>query len=343
MRRAIWTVAALAIVIAAYGGAWWTVSERSREAITVWIDGLPRDRVTLVPGDMRRGGFPFAVRWTFASPRIDARWALGEVTARAGTVALWIDLWAPSTIRYAAAAFDGAMRHTPTRRSWRLTGGTVAGQVEPRSKGGFDLLYDAGGLELSEIDFSDSASRLRAVADIRAAEGSLRGPSGSDDVVEHTVRLLMQGITVPDLPEPVSGASGSAEAWLALRGPIGDGSIEDLVAWRDASGVLEIERLDIEWMPIEIDFKGTLALDEQLRPLGAGTADIRGLDDLIDGLVGQNVVKRAEATVAKLALALLTRPAKDGGTPVVRLPLTAQDGVLRGGPFVLGRLPPLVR
>ncbi len=343
MRRAMWTVAALAVASAAYCGAWWIASERSRAAIVAWIEGLPADRVVLAPGEMRRGGFPFSVRWTFEAPRIEARWALGEVSARAASLSLWVDFWRPGTIRYSAASVDSGARHDPTRRAWRLVAGSLAGQAETNAGGGYDLLYEAADLDLEEIGFRGSATAPRAVAEIRAVSGSLRGPIGPDATDEHAARLVLRGIEVPDARALLSSSTGSAEAWLTLRGPLGDGSIEDLVAWRDASGVLEIERLDVEWMPLDLAFDGTFAFDEQLRPLGAGTADIRGLNGLIDGLVAKGVVKPGEATVAKLALALLTRPAKDGGEPVVRLPLTAQDGVLRAGPFVLGRLPPLVR
>lgn len=343
MRRMIWIVAAVAVVIAAYCGTWWHFSEQARRTITAWIDGLPSDRVTIAPGGMRRGGFPFAVRWTFDGPRGEALWALGEVAGRADELALWIELWTPDIVRYRATALDIVTRHDPTGRAWRVITDRVLGKLLGAAPGGFEALYDIGALKVEEVDFRDPGISVRQVAEARSAEGAVRGPTGRDGGPGHDSRLALQGLHVPEIRELLGGEAGSAEIRLTLRGSIGDASIEDLVEWRDASGVLEIEQLALDWPPVDLNFDGTLTLDEQLRLLGAGTADIRGLTGLIDGLVERGTIKRSEGTVAKLALALLTRPAKDGGGAVVRLPLTAQNGVLRGGPFVLGRLPPLIR
>ena len=343
MRRMIWIVGAVAAIITAYCGTWWHLSERSRDAITAWVEGLPNDRMTVSPGEMRRGGFPFAVRWSLGTPEAEARWALGRVEARASGLSLWIELWTPKMVRFSADSLDLVARHDPSGRAWRSKTGALSGRLLGTARGGFEALYEAGALKIDEVEFKDTQALVRSVAEALSAEGALRGPFGPDGGPGHEARLALLGLHVPAVHGLLGGESGSITARLVLRGSIGDASIEDLVEWRDAAGVLEVEGLDIDWPPVDLGFDGTLALDEQLRLLGAGTADIRGLTGLIDKSVDRGALKRSEATVAKLALALLTRPAKDGGGAVVRLPLTAQNGVLRGGPFVLGRLPRIVR
>jgi hypothetical protein len=343
VRRGVWVAGAIAVLIAAYCGTWWYLSERSRETITAWVAELSRDRVTFTLGEMRRGGFPFAVRWTLDESDAEVRWAAGKAGGRASVLSLWVELWSPKTVRFSADALGLEARHDPTGRAWRLSAKTVSGRLYGTAFGGFETIYDTGSVEIDEVGFENTRTLVRPVAKALGMDWALRGPVIADGGPGHEARFALRGLGVPVVQELIDDGTGSLEARLTLRGSIGDASIEDLVEWRDADGVLEVEGLAIDWPPVVVTFDGTLALDEQLRLLGAGTADIRGMSEVLDKLVERGVVKSAEATVAKLALALLTRPAKDGGGAVVRLPLTAQDGMLRGGPFVLGRLPPIIR
>lgn len=342
MRRVVWSGLALLVLLGGYCAAWWYVSERSRALIIAGIDGLPTDRVTISPGEMRRGGFPFAVRWTVAGPKVDALWALGNVSTQAGSLSLWIEIWAPSKVRFHIDQLGSAARHGPTGRAWRLGLASLSGTLETSERGTFDIQYGATDLIIDEVDFDNTSIRINHVGEALTARGA-GAQSAPDKPSTHAATIQIDGIKIPASIGILGAESGRAQARLTLRGGIGDGSIEDLVAWRDASGVLEIETLDIDWAPVDLEFQATIALDEQLRLLGAGTADIRGLANLINKLVDRGDIKRSEATVTKLALALLTRPAKDGGDAVVRLPLTAQNGTLRAGPFVLGRLSPIIR
>lgn len=346
MRRIVWTGLALLLLLGGYSATWWYFSERSRTMIVAWINDLPVDKVTVSPGEMRRGGFPFEVRWTFVRPTVDTRWALGDVSARAATLSLWLEVWKPSRIRFRAAQPGAVTGHDPSGLTWRLAMVSLSGKFEFTQSGAVNVRYAAEAATLDEVDSTDPSVAIRRVGAADTARGAVRGPDPStaaDQPPSHAVSITLEGTSVPESQILLAGDTGRAHARLTLRGGVGDGSIEDLVAWRDGGGVLEIEKLDIDWTPVDMAFEGTLALDERLRLLGAGTADIRGLTDMIDRLVDRGDIQRSEATVTKLALALLTRPAKDGGEPVVRLPLTAQKGMLRAGPFVLGRLTSIIR
>jgi hypothetical protein len=341
VRRVVWTGLALSILLGVYCGIWWYLSEQSRSMIVAWMEGIPADRTTIATGEMRRGGFPFTVRWTLTDPRVDAQWALGEVSTQASSLALWLKILEPSKVRFEAAKPVSVASRASGDRAWRLKMASISGTIEQDGSGAFDIQYAAEGLLLDRIGPRDSATPTRRVGEALAARGSARmaiGPVAPDPPPAHSATLALDAIKIPGSGSLLASETGSALLRLTLRGGMGDGSIEDLVTWRDESGVVEIEKLTVDWAPLELAFNGTVALDEQLRPLGAGTADIRGLTDLIDKLVDRGDIKRSEATITKLGLALLTRPAKDGGAAVVRLPITAQDGVLRAGPLALGRL-----
>ena len=84
---------------------------------------------------------------------------------------------------------------------------------------------------------------------------------------------------------------------------------------------------------------GTLALDDALQPVGSFTAEIVGLDRLLDLLERAGQIGPQQAAIARIALAVLTRAPADGGPAQARVPVTVQDRRLSIGPVTLLRLP----
>jgi hypothetical protein len=89
--------------------------------------------------------------------------------------------------------------------------------------------------------------------------------------------------------------------------------------------------------------KGTLALNAELKPIGAGTIDFTGIDYFLADQVKIGELNPAEAKVAKLAISLLTQPKELLDKSMIRIPITAQNGKLKAGPFFLIDLPGLIR
>jgi hypothetical protein len=85
---------------------------------------------------------------------------------------------------------------------------------------------------------------------------------------------------------------------------------------------------------------GTLALDNQMRPMGAATAAIRGYDAALDRLTALGSVNPRDAQLAKLLLSAIAAPNSDGER-VLTVPITGQNGWLYVGPVRLTRLEPL--
>ncbi len=55
-------------------------------------------------------------------------------------------------------------------------------------------------------------------------------------------------------------------------------------AWRDGGGSLEITHLTMGWGPLGLTSSATLALDDQLQPMGSGNARIVGYAETLDRL-----------------------------------------------------------
>lgn len=156
--------------------------------------------------------------------------------------------------------------------------------------------------------------------------------------------LSFEGV---DLPEDMGEGLGSRIETLSLDaswvGPMpADTKRDAVMAWRDAGGTIELNSLNLRWGPLGLSTQGTLALDKELRPMGALTADIVGYGDVIDALILSDVIPLGDAFMAKVAFNVMAEKPADGGPPVLRkVPLTAQNGDLFVGPVQFAKLPPL--
>jgi Uncharacterized protein conserved in bacteria (DUF2125) len=116
---------------------------------------------------------------------------------------------------------------------------------------------------------------------------------------------------------------------------------ERAAAWRDAGGTLEIQRLAVNWGPLDLTGSATLALDDQLQPMGTGSARVIGYAETLDALAARGAISRSAATAAKAVLSLLAHAPADGSPPDVKVPLTLQYRTLSMRQVPLLRLPEL--
>lgn len=128
---------------------------------------------------------------------------------------------------------------------------------------------------------------------------------------------------------------------LSVRGALDptDISPAGLARWRDAGGTVELSDFTLVWGPLRIAGEGTLAVDQALQPVGAFTAQIAGLDRLINLLEQNGNLPPQQAAIARIALAVLTRAPANGGPLEARVPVSIQNRQLSVGPIPLLRLP----
>ena len=326
---------------AIHAAVWTHLAERMREAVEQWVESLPAHRANVELGSMLRGGYPFAICWTFTTPKIRATWAFGEVSALASTLTVSSQIWHPDTLLINANGLMLSVDHRSSRDHWYVeasTGSWTFGPAIPQ--GTFELRFD----------FVDVAAGLGGLprtqpllAGANMVEGTVRFTRSPDDGPHQTIGMNLEGVSSPLSNQISLQDFGMVRIEASLHGSPGDLSLEDIVDWRDSGGILDITHLEIEWPPIEVFLDGTITLDERIRPMGAGTVDVRGANALIDHQVALGHLTHGQATAVKLALAVMTRPAKDGGEPTVQTSITAQGGQLQVGPFTIARLSSLIR
>ena len=100
--------------------------------------------------------------------------------------------------------------------------------------------------------------------------------------------------------------------------------------------------LNLIWGGLDLRANGTVALDPELRPLGALTADIRGYEEALEALAEARLIRRDILPASRITLNLLAKTSETDGRRVLTVPVNAQGGGLYLGPIKLAELPVLL-
>jgi hypothetical protein len=339
-RKITWlTVTVLLILALQAGYAWYRgyVAQQLGLNVNNWILARTAEGYSIDADFARESGNWLTVSQTLdniiiAAPRDD--WDL-----KVASLSINVDTTNPFKVTFVPApALE--LRYTVADDEYRMTGAIRRGNL------GFTYGTDGQARSVFIQDFSGKLSGpmeldigfLQADAQIDPA------PSATDggESVGLIVGLHDLSISEPaDLP--LGNYISRIDLAAAVEGRLQPGRpSESLAAWRDAGGVLQIQRFAADWGALAVIAEGTLALDGQMQPLFAGTAMVRGYSEAIDALVQARMMAPNQATGAKIALAAMTKPADDGGPPAAKLPITIQDGFLFVGPLKLAQMPRIV-
>ena len=336
-------IAAAALVVlgapAAYTAYWFALGGQVELGIQRWETDRRAEGYVIKHGPMQRGGFPFALSFTIPQPEI-AR-PDPPLAWRAETLTVSAKPWALQDVSF---RFPG--RHE------------LAGPVDGKPRlidaaigdGQLDVLFDGRGralaaqLDLKQVEakFADTGELFR-IAAARSVMRRRAMTAVTDVSLETDTKIT--GLV---LPAAQAGPLGPEIAAInALANVIGqapeNGTREAAARWRDAGGYIEIKEAQLVWNRVDIRGTGTARLDATLQPDIRLDGRVRGVDTLIDALVATGQMRVPESILAKGVLAGLSRPADDGGPPVLRVPISVREGNrVYLGPVRVGRMQPLV-
>jgi hypothetical protein len=338
--RKRWVMAAGAVLVlaAAYSGYWFWLARQLNRDLDAWIGAWRALGYRIDAARAGVSGFPLALRLdigdlTIASPPAPRHWTWTKLV---GLTLLEVEPWRPLVV---AVTFSGSHRlelaDGPMTRTLELSAraGTAvidlapAGQAEQLALGASDIRMSEPGVDATTIGSAHVIARLPPTPPVDHTESSADFDFALDDVM---------------LPPTQAGPLGSRIATIEFRGRL-MGSVpmgrlgQSLARWREAGGTVELTRVDGAWGPLGITASGTMALDQALQPVAAGTARVRGYAEAIDKAVAAGFMTPSEGLAAKLALGATAPPAAGGGAADV--PVTIQNGFLSVGPLPLLQMP----
>ncbi|MFQ5784589.1 MAG: DUF2125 domain-containing protein [Alphaproteobacteria bacterium] len=322
----------LLAVSASYATYWFTAARSVEDGIAAWIEARRKEGYTVERRDLEIGGFPFrltaevtGVAIGRANGSMRQRWQTERLVAAARPWDLdHIVVTLPPEQRYAERRDDGDER-TVTVRTGR---GSAAIRLRRGAIARLDL-------------FASDVAVVAPEGDLAAARIAARGARTENGGLD--VSFAIDDLKLPPRFDRGLGrdlAELKAEAKIAAPLPSGADAAA-LAAWSKAGGAIEVTALHLRWGDLALNGDGTLALDDQLRPLAAMSVTIRGYGSVLRMLADEGRMDANDASFATTMLNLMARH-NAAGAKVLRVPLTAQNGTLYLGPLALFRLSPVV-
>lgn len=315
----------LLILTGGYGLWWHYLTTTLKGELDHWVAEQVAAGWKITTGTVVVGGFPLHAVLTVPSPAVEDPSG---------------NLWRGPPLAVIFSPFDPRYPHLegPGRHVFTIKGrDPLSISAEGASA---DLRFDGQGLGDASIDLAAAAA-----GSVRVGRLTVQWHRLAAGRVEHTVaswglRVLVENLALPDDPRLLFGSLlPSIRLETHLQGSLGGGSpVQALTAWRDDGGTLEIDSLSINWPPLILSGKGTLALDRDLQPILASDCNVRGLFEAVDALTRGGVVRARDAGMVKLVFGLMMKPGKDG-EKTLNVPVTVQNRVLSIGPVKLFELP----
>ena len=348
MRRLIFLLlASLLLVLGADFALWRWAEQQLASGLAQWQATQRENGWTLSTGTPRRGGFPLGA--TLTLPRL-------TLSGGADILAGGID-WAAERVVLHLALLHPRDLVISVEGRQSLRAGALPAQPftadQMHAAVPLDPTLPAGIVDLTAIKLRSVPTGQTGIgapgADISIANLQLHAEtrSGTNEG-EPALSVSMQanGIGLPKVvPGGGSWPLGPTIAHVDLDGAI-DGPMPHaealparLTAWRDGGGTVAIQKLSLEWGPLALGASATLALDQDLQPMGAASARVAGWAETLDALAQAHMLNPRAALAAKAVLGLLARAPDEGGGSEVEIPLAVQDRSLSMGRIPLARLP----
>ncbi|MSP88211.1 MAG: DUF2125 domain-containing protein [Alphaproteobacteria bacterium] len=339
LHRWLSAVGALLLALAAATIVYWFVAtDRLRAGLDQWAAQRLAEGYVVSYGQPLVGGFPFNIRVVVADPQIaapDSAWSW-----RGTALQIETRLW---NLRVVTFQLPG--RHEFAHTSFAQP---IVARADPA--GGWATIgHDGRVIEATldctrlEIDFGQRLGQATAGRAELWVRPRLRRDAPDEPLPPLEVAVTLREVTLPtSLEGPLGRQMPLLATSISIAGKLPQAiNRAALAQWRDQSGTVELLDAKLRWGPLNLKGSGTVTIDEDMRPLGAATVELRGFNETVQRLVEAGAVKKQAGTMAQLVLGVLAKPATSGGEPVLSVPLTAQDGFLSLGPIKLLPVLPL--
>jgi len=319
---------------------WFIVAGQVEDGFLRWRDTQNKKGHVVEHGALAVQGFPGAIRLMIDAPAIASTkdgWSIKSSQAH-----FEIQPWNWRRYRVEASGphrLVGIVQGRPVRVVAETDSALFIGQLNDRGRMA-EGVAEIGNLRVREPDGGQLSATKHVQARLRWPDGAARPGLPSFDLTVQASHTQL----APKISGPLGTDLRTVRVSGTLNGqPPGKLQRDALDAWRQDGGTIDIRQVVLGWGALDVSANGTLALDAALRPLGAFTTELLGHRALLAALEQGGTLRRKEASAARLALDLLSKPSGNGdGRRVVTVPLTAQRGRLYLGPVRLLKLPPIL-
>lgn len=338
MGRRTWIlIVGLLVVLPVADAVLWYIAVRRLEAgFAAWAARCKDAGWTVTHARASAGGWPWAATMRLRDVTVSGGESLapGGVAWRTPDLRLRVSLLRPRSLDIEALGEQrirtGALPEATLTDARLLAVTKLTFDSELRE---FDILAEQPKLVFG-TDWALSAGQLRVHVQMPPLVRTGDAPTGFS--------FSAEAVSLPaSVRWPLGGTIGQLAFDGALEGPIpiAQPPIPWATEWRDGGGSLQLQNLTLTWGPLSLTATATLALDDQLQPMGAGTSKVTGYAATLDALAVGGALSRSAATAAKAVLSLLAGTPGDGDSDDVEVPLMLQYRTLSMRQVPLLRLP----
>lgn len=161
----------------------------------------------------------------------------------------------------------------------------------------------------------------------------------------HDTGLTLEGqatnITVPpNMREPFGPMITTMAANFRVMDHVPDfRKKQSMNIWNQDSGVVEFDKLHMEWGLLNVTAKGTLGFDDDLQPEGAFSSSLGGYQIVLKALKDYGFIAPRQEAMMDSALTLFAKPTGSGESAAIDLPITVQLGGVFFGPLKIFGFP----
>jgi hypothetical protein len=232
----------------------------------------------------------------------------------------------------AKAGFSAELVGAGERASVKLTTRTADGVVSLEPESGWKLWLR---LQDTTVEAGDRVG-------ISSADGwVIIPPKPPRSRVDPALGLALnlRQVRLPVAIGPLGDTIEQLDFDVTVKGGFPTGKLaQAAAAWRDRGGIIELDNLDLRWGGLGAVATGTVALDQELQPIGGFSGAIQGYDKVLTALVQNGHMRATDAGLARIALTMLAKAGPDG-KPEIKTALTIQNGQMLLGPAKLGKAP----
>jgi hypothetical protein len=319
-----------------YAAYWWIVAGRIEDGVVGWQQAMRARKIDASWQKIRVAGFPFAFRVDLESAALRDR-ALSptpelRLPALTGSARPWnFDAWRLEAPGGLSADLAAAGRRPPVKLAAQTAEGAVALGPERAT-----WLW---------LNFQDASAEAGGRVPIKSAGVWITVPAKPPRT--HTdaslgLALDLRQVHLSSPPPSLSSMVDEVALGVTVKGAVPAGPLAQAVAaWRDAGGTIELDNLHLQWGGLGATANGTIALDQELQPIGAFSGGIEGFGEILKALVEADRMSAEQAALAQIALTTLAKAGPDG-KPQIATSFTIQNGKMYLGPAQLGEAPRIV-
>jgi hypothetical protein len=328
-------LAALLAVAGAYTVYWFVIASRIESGLAAWAQSVRTDKIDASWQKLRVGGYPAAFR-------VD----LHSVIVRDGAITPSPEVYVPllSGTAYPWNFADWQLA-APEGLTAELAavGGRVPAKLMTQTADGVVSLASDDGWKLSLL-LQDTSVEAGARVQVGSAHATItvppRPPHGPSEPMTGLAVDASQ-VKLPVAVGPLGDTIQELDFDAMVKGATQNGKLRDAAAaWRDAGGTIEFDNIRLKWRALGATAAGTIALDQDLQPIGSFSGAIQGYDHILTTLVQNGQMRATDAGLARIALTMLAKTGPDGN-PEIRTAFRVQNGQMFLGPAKLGTAPRL--